>query len=245
MLMNLEVQTLSVLFNLPVKKREINQWRGAFIEMGGWEDSLFHNHKTKDTYHYRYPLIQYRAVNSRAALFAIGDGVPAFQSVLANNDWSVNWNGQKHPLQIVDLKSAKTDIEMLDAPKTYRLRKWLALNQENYKRWQKTNSLIERVALLERVLVGQLLGFCTAIGYQLPERLDVCLEDINHIHKVQLHGNPMIAFDVNYSANILLPGGIALGKGKSVGFGYQDFKTKQILTRSTKVNKGIKTLSKV
>lgn len=243
--MNLEVQTLSVLFNLPVQKREIDQWRGAFIEMGGWEDSLFHNHKTKDSYHYRYPLIQYRSVNNRAALFAIGDGIPAFQSVLANNEWFINWNGQKHSLQIANLKSAQTTIEMLDAPKTYRLRKWLALNQDNYKRWQNTTSLLERVALLERVLAGQLLGFCTAMGYQLPERLEVCLEDIETIRKVRLHGNAMIAFDVNYSANIVLPKGIALGKGKSVGFGYQNFKRKQVHTQPTEVNHVAKKLLKV
>ncbi len=238
----MEVQTLSVLFNHPIQNWEINQWRGAFIEMGGWEDSLFHNHKTKDTYHYRYPLIHYRAVRNRAALFAIGDGIPAFQSVLANNDLSLNWNGQSRTLQIVDVKSTQSEIKMLTTPETYRLRNWLALNQDNYRRWQNTTSLLERVALLERVLVGQILGFCTAMGYQLPERLEVCLEDIENMRKVRLYGNPMIAFDVNYSANILLPKGIALGRGASLGFGYQKLKRKRSDVRLSKHSESTKNL---
>ncbi len=242
---NFTINTLNLFFNLPLHAHQIQQWRGAFIEMGGWEDSLFHNHKTKDTYHYRYPLIQYRTARNRAALFAIGDGIPAFQSVLANNDWSLNWNGQSRTLQIVDVKSTQSEIKMLTTPETYRLRNWLALNRENYKRWQNTTSLRDRVALLERVLAGQLLGFCTAIDYRLPERLEVSLENINCIQKVRLHGNPMIAFDVNYNANIKLPEGIALGKGKSIGFGYQCSKNKQVSARSTVINKSLQTLSQV
>lgn len=243
--MTLDVQTLSVSFNLPLQYAEINQWRGAFIEMGGWEDSLFHNHKTKDTYHYRYPLIQYRSVSNRAALFAIGDGIPAFRSVLGNNDWFLNWNGQKHGLQIEHLKSAQTAMKMLKAPQTYRLGKWLALNQNNYKHWQNTSSLLERAALLERVLVGQLLGFCTAMGYRLHERLEVCLENIDTIHKVRLHGNAMIAFDISYSANIMLPKGIALGKGKSVGFGRQSFQSDRNYAQPSKYDERATTLLKV
>ena len=39
--------------------------------------------------------------------------------------------------------------------------------------------------------------------------------------KVRLHGNPMIAFNITYDANVLLPSGIALGRGVSTGFGWQ------------------------
>ena len=39
--------------------------------------------------------------------------------------------------------------------------------------------------------------------------------------KVRLHGNSMIAFNITYDANVLLPSGIALGRGVSTGFGWQ------------------------
>ncbi|MCB0561809.1 MAG: hypothetical protein H6573_35105 [Lewinellaceae bacterium] len=59
------------------------------------------------------------------------------------------------------------------------------------------------------------------MGYRLPERLEVNLHEIQFMKKVRLHGNPMIAFNITYNANVLLPSGIALGRGVSTGFGWQ------------------------
>lgn len=59
------------------------------------------------------------------------------------------------------------------------------------------------------------------MGYRLPERLEVNLHEIQFMKKVRLYGNPMIAFNITYDANVLLPSGIALGRGVSTGFGWQ------------------------
>lgn len=212
---------LHLTFDLPLYPRQLAQWRGAFLEMAGWENSLLHNHKSAEASHYRYPLVHYRIWHGKAAITAINEGVEAIQGALATNTWDITWEGAPQQLQVEGLNMKEHHLRMLPRPKTYKLFKWLALNQENYERWQREKSLVKRAALLENILAGQILGFCTAMDYRLPERLEVNLHEIQFMKKVRLHGNPMIAFNITYDANVLLPSGIALGRGVSTGFGWQ------------------------
>lgn len=216
------LRLLHLTFNLPLYPRQLAQWRGAFVEMAGWDNELLHNHKgEKEAYHYRYPLVQYRIWHGKAAVTAVNEGVEAVQEALAANSWDINWEGERKSLQVEGLNMKEHTLRMLPHPKTYRLYKWLALNQENYERWQREKSLARRAAMLENILAGHILGFCKAVGYRLPERLEVSLHEIQFMKKVRLYGNPMIAFNAAYGANVLLPSGIALGRGVSAGFGWQ------------------------
>ena len=215
------LRLLHLTFNLSLYPRQLARWRGAFVEMAGRGNSLLHNHKEGEEYHYRYPLVHYRMWRGKAAVTAINEGVEAVQEALAANSWDINWEGEQKTLQVEGLNMKEHHLRMLPHPKTYRLYNWLALNQENYERWQREKSLVKRAALLENTLAGHLLGFCTAAGYRLPERLDVNLHEIQSMKKARLHGNPTIAFNVAYDANLLLPSGIALGRGVSTGFGWQ------------------------
>lgn len=246
------LRTLSLSFDLPLSHRQIPQWRGAFVELAGLENDLFHNHQNElkveevledfdlqgeagsssepvaapatapgTAYHYRYPLIQYRAMKGQASLFALNEGIEAVQTVLSNNTWNITWEKEPLLLQITGMQMQEYQLRMFNRPKTYQLYKWLALNPDNYEKWQRCSSLVERAALLERVLAGHILAFASSIGWRLPERLEVQLQNINATNKVVCHGAPVIAFDVTYSANILLPAHIALGKSVSHGFGWQ------------------------
>lgn len=216
-----KVRILNLTFNLSIYTRQLGNWRGAFIEMAGLESSFFHNHKGHKEYHYRYPLIQYRTQRGKASIFAISEGADVLQETLSNCVWEINWEGQKMALSIEDLHMEEHFLRMLDQPRQYKLFKWLALNQDNYERWRQCKNLVERVNLLENILTGQILGFCDAMGWRLPERLEVSLQHLNFMQRVRYHGTPMLAFNVAYTANVSLPSGIALGKGASHGYGWQ------------------------
>lgn len=215
------IRTLSLTFDLPIYPRQIPQWRGAFIEMAGLGSTLFHNHNGGEGYHYRYPLIQYRVYRGKASILAINEGVQAVQQALSENTWELNWQGLRQNLNIEDMRLDEHALRMTSRPKHYNLYKWLALNQDNYQRWQKCKNLIERIQLLEEVLVGHILSFCTAMSFQLPERLEVNLQNMQLLEKVRCHEVEVLAFNVSYSANINLPRGIGLGKSVSHGFGWQ------------------------
>ena len=225
------IKTLTISFNLSLHSRQIPQWRGAFIEMAGWEDELFHNHRNETTalseevhsqpsaYHHRYPLIQYRVRRGKATIYAINEGVEALQQILANSDWKLNWHGRTESLQVEDLEMKEHYFRMLPQPKEYRLTQWLALNQESYRQWQQCNGLLERAQLLQRKIENHLVGLFKGLQWDWPERFEVQLQNIDRSKVILYHEAQLMCFDVAFTANVLLPSDIGIGKGVSHGFG--------------------------
>jgi len=224
---NAPTSHLLLTFNLPIYPRQIKNWRGAFIQMAGQTNDLFHNHnnqngnKSSTTYHHRYPLIHYRINNGNAAILAINEGVDALQQVLSEQEWQINWEGKTRQLQVFDMRMNQHYLRMTPTPKTYRLFNYLAFNADNYQRWQQADNYIQRIQLLQEILTGQLLGYATAMNWKIPEHLEVNIQYVQQMKQVKLHGTPRMAFNLTYTCNLLLPEGIALGKGISHGYGWQ------------------------
>lgn len=232
------ISSLFISFNLPIYPRQIQNWRGAFIEMAGWEDELFHNHANSQAgngYHYRYPLVQYRMQKGKAAIFAINEGVVAVQKVLAQNDWVLNWQKEKVDLQIEDLRMNEHYLRTTTDLKKYKLFKWLALNQQNFEKWQACDGLKERVDLLEQILGSNLVSLCKGLNWRPDVRIEVKIEEIRNSRPIKLHSTSLLAFDIIYKTNVLLPAGIAIGKGVSHGFGWQVPHRKRIVTPSKNI----------
>jgi hypothetical protein len=101
------------------------------------------------------------------------------------------------------------------------LYKWLALNEDNYARWQRCQSLGERIALLERILTAQIITLAKGIGWQIPDLLEVRIQHLQQTQRIVYRGTNLVAFNIAYTANVLLPPHIALGKAVSHGFGWQ------------------------
>lgn len=219
-----QVKTLSISFNLPLYASEIPQWRGAFIEMGAFGNDLFHNHNnapdnTYSKYHYRYPLIQYRLQQGKAAIFAIGAGVQALQKVLATSDWVVTWKGRKRHLQIEDLRTSTFDLEVTNQVQHYKLYDWVALNEENYEKWQSCTNLLQRVTLLEGLLNNHLMSFCYGIDWKPKKQLEVALQNIESTQNIRLYDSKLLAFTVDFTTKLQLPHYIGIGKAVAQGFG--------------------------
>lgn len=218
---NQVVRTLILSFNLPLYARQIPRWRAAFIEMAGWEDDRFHNHRGDGKYHYRYPVIQYRVRKGKAAIFAVNEGVEALQKVLASSDWNIRWEGRTQALMVEDLRMQENELRMLAEPKRYQVCQYLALNQTNYQVWQSAKNFIERAHLLEALLRNHLLSCLWGLGWDSEERIEVNLHEIRGSRPVSFKGVHQIAFDLVFDANVLLPPEAAMGKAVSLGFGRQ------------------------
>lgn len=216
------IRTLLASFSLPLYPSQISRWRGAFVEMVSREQDLLHNHRSEGGIYYRYPLIQYRSRQGKAAIFAINEGTEALQLALSTNAWELTWNRRARMLQLEGLQLKEYDLAILPAPKTYHLHRWVALNEENYRLWQAQPHLSDRIQLLERILVGHILKFATAMDWQIPKgAVGVRLLNIRKEGHVKVHGNHLLAFDVVYQSNVFLPPLISLGKASSLGYGWQ------------------------
>lgn len=209
--------------HLPTEAQEGSAWKDGQWSIDNGQSAMDNDPFSmgNESYHYRYPHIQYRAYQGKASIFAINDGIEAVQSVLSNNAWHINWEGAQRPLQVTGMQMQEYTLRLLSRPKTYHLYKWLALNAENYEKWQQCAGLVDRIALLERILTSHLIAFAGSVGWRVPERLEVCLQHIQSIDTIYYHQIPLLAFNVSYTVNALLPPHIALGKAVSHGYGWQ------------------------
>lgn len=212
-----EFNTLQATLDLALYPRQISQFRGAFTAQAGWEKDHLHNHKGKDKYHYRYPLIQYRIHQGKISLIGIGEGSETLRRALLEVR-EIQLGNKKIPLRISHLTEQEMTIKMTSHPQLYRLMNWVPFNQENYIRWKHSERLSEKIQIMEKMLVGQIITLANGVEWKIPERFEAFLVDIVSTEKVKVHGQECVAFNVMFKCNIDIP--VGLGIGRSVAFGY-------------------------
>lgn len=102
---------------------------------------------------------------------------------------------------------------------SYHIDSWLALNEENYKKFQSLENLSERIEMLEKVLVGNILSMYKGCGLFIDRPLQVKLLNLSSPKTVRYKSIPLVAFDVEFNSNVSVPLYAGLGKHVSVGFG--------------------------
>lgn len=211
--------TLFVQFDncLPVWKTPA--FRGALIEKVGREHVAFHNHVGDQALVYRYPIIQYKNVGGKPSLFCVGQGVEEIHKLFGLRSWAVEISGTPHELKLDRMDMAHTRLGVWDKTFQYRMTRWLALNGENYARYQAMNGLAERVAFLERLLVGNILSFAKGVDWRVDKPIKITVSAIEREAPVRYKGVSLLAFDVRFSSNVFLPRYLGLGKSASHGFG--------------------------
>ncbi len=212
------IRLLTINFDFPLKFNEISKFRGAIIKTTKGKNDLFHNHSDQGMI-YRYPLIQYKSLNRKAALLCIEEGIEGIQDFFSATDWNLNIGEGNHPVKVENLRVRQHRIGVWNKYFHYTIRRWLPLNQENYRKYHKLQSLTEQIQLLERILLANLLSFLQGIDLYVDKQIEV---KITHLLRQQLErykGQEMQSFSIRFLSNISLPDNIGLGKGSSSGFG--------------------------
>ncbi len=217
------IKTLSVTFDEAIAPQELECFRGAIVAKVGMDKEWYHNHKNAPDaptgYHYRYPLIQYHLSRGRPRLLFINEAVGEARHFFTQNDWRLTLAGREYQSGIQALKAGQAEFGLLPELRPYTLTRWMGLNSANHAAYQASTRLSDKVALLERVLSGNILSMANGIGYQFPERFEVALTYLHRSYTIHYKGVPLLAFDVGFAANVALPLGLPLGKGGSLGFG--------------------------
>ncbi len=224
---------LRVDFDLPLQFSEVAYFRGAIADRVGPEHILFHHHfqnpRGEERVLYRYPMIQYKQLYKHAAILCLGEAVDEIHHLFAQGiQWDLRIGKRQESLKIQKLRLHEYRLEMKPEGTTYRytLNKWLALNGDNYRRYQKLPSLRERLGLLENILANHILSFAKGVGWQIPTHaqgpFSVSVEDCASF-VIPYKRKPLSAFSLTFRTNIFLPSYIGLGKGASQGYGLIKF----------------------
>ncbi|MBU1821084.1 MAG: hypothetical protein KKG00_06190 [Bacteroidetes bacterium] len=210
--------TLITFTRVPMRPHQIPELRAMLNDCLDWQDDRLHNHTPEGGELYRYPLVQYRCHEGRAAVFGIGEGCGLLHKLTQSSLLPAEFRAE------MTTQNKETDVRLAEQTMAYCINHFLPLNSENYQQWKQEPGLIDRTRLVERVLTGHLLDFCTAVGYQVPDRgLRVTLKKMDTRKSVPLPTNgqnmKFLCFDLTFEANLYLPDLLGLGKGKSKGYG--------------------------
>lgn len=216
-----EVETLLVTFDAEISEAELPLLRGAMIHATEGRDVLFHNHAGDGNYRYAYPLVQYKRVGGKAAIMGVGAGIAAVEALLADGETLDVRLGRRNVSLTVDQKEKRTtDILLSETMEcTYAIHKYFPLNQENYQRYMEKDSIVERYALIEKCIVGNILSMAKSLGIVFQDRVRVALTEVADIRLYQYKEIKMMGFDLTFKTNVRLPESIGLGKDVSLGSG--------------------------
>lgn len=215
-----KIEYLSIRFAHEIAPWELPAFRGAVVEHVGRERDLFHNHdNAAGGFHFRYPLIQYKRQRGKAALLCLQEGAEDFYSVFGGKGRSLTLGEREMPLRIEDLRMRSQVVGIWDQSFKYRIRDWIALNQDNYRKYTNTEGLGKRLEILERTLKGHLLAFLQGVGCPTDKPVTAGISELRYSRAVTYKGVKLLAFSLDFHANVSLPDMIGLGKGVSLGHG--------------------------
>ena len=214
-----KIRIAFVSFDTELKQHEISAFRGAVVKKVGLENILFHHHLKDNNYLYQYPLIQYKQIRNKPTLYCIEYGVDEIHKFFEQKDWDITLSGRKLEMKIDKLVLNQFNMQVWDKKWDYNIYNWLALNQQNYKKYLDIEALTEKVEFLESILKANILSFAKGIEWTIDKKIDLSIIKINHTKKLKHKGVEIMGFNVDFKTNVFLPNFLGLGKGVSHGFG--------------------------
>lgn len=213
-----KIPILVIRFANEITAAELPFFRGAIISKVPAALTLFHNHI--DTgFRYSYPLIQYKRIDGKAAIVCIGEGTEAIGNFFASADFNLQIGNRQVTFHIENMQASQWLLQPWEDTFTYTITRWLPFNSENYAKYKQLNGMVERVQMLEQLLVGNILSMCTGLGVHIESAITCQVQDISREYICEYKGVKMQALNLTFRTNVYLHNFIALGKGVSQGFG--------------------------
>jgi hypothetical protein len=191
------------------------QLRGFFATKFN-EYTELHQHNA-DKFIYRYPVVQYKMIGNVPTVIGINEGAEVLKQIfdeyqeirLGENTYQVVERG-------ISLKDEEYGIS--DKIHTYEFATpWLALNQENYRKFYTLKGKPERDEFMRKILIGNLISMAKSLNYDVPGQIKC---DTNlHFQKDRLKDVSVMVFTGKLYANFLIPDLLGIGKSVSRGFG--------------------------
>lgn len=212
--------TFLIKFKNEISFHEIPLFRGAILNaLGNDAELLYHNHTGESTFRYSYPLIQYKRIQKKAAIFCIGEGVDAIGQFLATQKFDIHLGERPEQLEIETVYPKRNLVQTWDSTFRYYLRNWLPLNSENYLKFKELDEMSARITFLENILIGNILSFAKGMQIDVKDKIICKLLSMDEPRLTTVKGVKMMAFDVEFKTNMSLPDYMGIGKHVSIGYG--------------------------
>ena len=214
------IRTLTIQTDAEIHQKEVPLFRGAVISsLGDHANLLFHNHIGDDKLRYTYPLIQYKRIGKKAAIVCIEEGVDLIGQFLTETSDKLRLGDREIKWSTRRIQPARLLIQTWEDAFDYHISRWLPLNSKNYQQYQNTEGLVEKIALLENILKGNLLSMLKGLDIHLEQELIVKITQLSEPYILYNKGIGMTAFNADFKCNLTIPNLVGIGKNASIGYG--------------------------
>ncbi len=214
-----KIRFLKIQFETEVEAYEIPAFRGAVIDKAGKEHIIFHNHLNDREFLYGYPVIQYKRIGKNPAIICIDYGVDEIHHFFNNTNMEIVIGQRPVTLVVKNLQMQQYNLQVWEKHFEYRLYNWLALNQENYEKYQALNDELSQIVFLENILKANIISFAKGVKWDVDKQISLRIDEVIKSKIVPYKQQKLLAFDIRFRTNVFLPDFVGLGKGVSLGFG--------------------------
>ncbi len=215
----IKIRFLKIQFDTEIEAYEIPAFRGAVIAKAGNEHIIFHNHLNDREFLYGYPVIQYKRIGKNPAIICIDYGVEEIHHLFNNTNMEIVVGQRPVSLVVKNLQMQQYNLQVWEKHFDYRLYNWLALNQENYEKFQALKDELSQTLFLENILKANIISFAKGVKWDVDKQISVRIDEIIKSKTVPYKQQKLSAFDIRFRSNVFLPDFVGLGKGVSLGFG--------------------------
>lgn len=204
---------------IKLQTRDAHKLRGYFGNLFKEHSPVLHNHYEDGSFRYKYPEIQYKVIDNVPTLIGVNEGAELLPKLFLKIK-SIDINGEQFTVNTKNIECKNVETGFSDSLHEYKFTTlWMALNQQNFPKYQDLKTEREKLTMLNSILVGHILSFFRNTGVELQptERL-MAKVDVQE-KSTNFKENKMVAFSGKFIVNALLPDEIGLGKAVSRGFG--------------------------
>jgi hypothetical protein len=166
---------------------------------------------------HRYPVIQCKQIKNRLLVIGISQGADLLldlslgsqELLLGENTCSIIEREPEIRNETVGISDTLIRYEFL-AP-------WLALNQQNAKKFYDLKGKPERDAFMQKILTGSISTFARSIDCDLREPL-ICRSKVR-FRRERIHDENVMVFLGSFETNFKMPDYLGIGQLISQGFG--------------------------
>ena len=204
---------------IELRTRDAHKLRGYFGDLFKEHAPLLSNHFEDGSFRYRYPLVQYKVIRKTPMLIGINEGAELLTQLFLRID-HLDIDGKTFPVNTKNISQQQERIGFSEELVEYKFNTlWMALNQENFKKFSSLKDQKEESKMLDKLLVSHVLGFFKNIDLYLEPDERLIAKGKLQQKTTRFKDQKMLGFTGTFMINALLPDHIGIGKSVSRGFG--------------------------
>jgi len=214
----MKIKKVVLIFSgVELNKADIPKFRG-YISKKYPNYEIIHNHLKDGSLRYSYPLIQFKTIENKPAIVGINEGIDLLKKVFLEIS-NIKIGEQMRDINEKSIALREDEfgvsIDFIDY-KFYS--PWMALNQENYNKYNRMNRY-DQMVFLKHILRENLKTISKGFGYTIPDIDEVKVDGKFIKRMVNFKNIKMLCFVGSFITNFHIPEYLGIGKQVARGFG--------------------------